>query len=95
MPLGEANSNGAFTFVNVSKTFMFMALSLFFCLGMCVAVLCVSTKCLWGVRHCPSIAVVAVLSCADTCVSHGVCAEIIPCQSRISLIQCSAQSEAC
>ena len=93
--VGETNSNGALTFDNVSKSFMFMALSLFFCLGMCVAVLCVSAKCHWGVRHCPPMAVDAVLSCADTCVSHGVCAEIIRCHSRTRLFQCSAQSEAC
>ena len=64
------------------------------CQALCVAVLCVSTKCLWGVRHCPPMAVDAVLSCDNTCVSHGVCAEIICCQSRISLFQCSARSEA-
>ncbi|DBB15756.1 TPA: hypothetical protein ACH3X3_003959 [Trebouxia sp. C0006] len=31
--VGEANSDEALTFDNVSKSFMFMALSLFFCLG--------------------------------------------------------------
>ena len=30
---GQINANGALTFDNVSKSFMFMALSLFFCLG--------------------------------------------------------------
>ena len=40
--VGEANCNGALTFDNVSKSFMLMALSLFFCLGVCVAVLFVA-----------------------------------------------------
>ena len=63
--------------------------------ALCVAVLCVSTKCRWGVRHCLPMAVDAVLSCVTTCVSHRICAEIIHCQSRIQLLQLNQRQLNC
>ena len=87
--VGEADGNGALIFDNISKSFMFMALSLFFCLGKCVAVLHASATCCVGCQALSTIC--SAVSYAKICASQAGCTEITCYQCSIHFIFCSSR----